>query len=196
MKILAFSDVHCDLAAAAAIVEAAAEADLVIGAGDFAQLHRGLEETMAAFKPIEDRAIFIPGNNETLEALTAATDALVLHGQSIDIDGTVIAGLGCAVPPLPPTPWGSFDMSEMDAEASLGPIKADILVTHSPPKGIVDQHASLGALGSVAVRGWIKDNQPDLVLCGHIHDCWGQSGEIGASKVYNLGPTVNWFDYE
>ncbi len=37
MKILAFSDVHCDHAACEALVAVAGQADLIIGAGDFAQ---------------------------------------------------------------------------------------------------------------------------------------------------------------
>ena len=53
MKILAFSDVHCDLGVCAALVAAAEAADLVIGAGDFARVHRGLAECMAALEPIE-----------------------------------------------------------------------------------------------------------------------------------------------
>ena len=195
MKILAFSDLHCDMDAAALIVDAAQKADLVIGVGDFAQIHNGLEETMAALSSINDRMICVPGNNETLEALKNATDALVLHGEVVDLDVVTVAGIGCAIPPLPPTPWGSFDMTEEDAEQTLLDMRsADILVTHSPPKGVVDKHAELGSLGSVAVRGWIKAHEPELVFCGHIHDCWGQSAEMGVSNIYNLGPTVNWFE--
>lgn len=195
MKILAFSDLHCDLEAAAVIVEAAKRADLVIGVGDFAQIHRGLEPTMDALSSINDRLVCVPGNNETLEALKGATDALVLHGEVVDLDVVTLAGIGCAIPPLPPTSWGSFDLSEQDAEEMLLEMRsADILVTHSPPKGIVDSHAELGSLGSVAVRGWIKEHEPELVFCGHIHDCWGQMGEMGMTNIHNLGPTVNWFE--
>lgn len=194
VKILAFSDLHCDMNAAALLVEAGQEADLVLGVGDFAQLHQGLEKTMEALAPLSDRAIYIPGNNETFEALRGATDALVIHGETVDIDGTLIAGIGCAIPPLPPTPWHSFDMDEAQAEAVLAPLKGDILITHSPPRGVVDEHATLGSLGSVAVRGWIIEHHPKLVLCGHIHDCWGQQGLIGDSPVHNLGPGVNWFE--
>ena len=35
MKILAFSDLHCDLEAAQRIVAASGPADVVVGAGDF-----------------------------------------------------------------------------------------------------------------------------------------------------------------
>lgn len=195
MKLLAFSDLHCDKAAAAALVDAAAIADLVIGAGDFASVHRGLARTMDAIRPFEDKAIYIPGNNETLDALQAATSAPVLHGGTLQVGGITIAGIGAAIPPLPPLPWKSWDLTEAEAEALLAPItKADILITHSPPQGIADRLDDGRRIGSTAVRRAIERLQPQYVFCGHIHGCWGEHGTIGASAIYNLGPSINWFE--
>ena len=70
----------------------------------------------------------------------------------------------------------------------------DILISHSPPKGVADR-GSLGAsLGSSAVRAAVERVQPNLCLCGHVHDSWGKSGFIGATAVHNLGPRANWFE--
>jgi Icc-related predicted phosphoesterase len=49
-------------------------------------------------------------------------------------------------------------------------------------------------VGSVAIRAAIERLQPQLAVCGHVHDSWGQTGTIGRTHVVNLGPTVNWFD--
>ena len=194
-RLLVFSDLHCDMAAAAALVDAAKDADLVIGAGDFAQMHDGLAETMAALEEIAGKALYIPGNNETVEALAGATTAQVIHGSVVDRVGLRIAGIGCAIPPLPPVPWNSCDMSEAEAANMLDRMdSADILVTHSPPYGVVDAHASLGSIGSKAVHAWVEFHQPEVVLCGHIHDCWGQEGVIGDAQVMNLGPGVTWVE--
>ena len=76
MKLLAFSDLHRDLGQAAQLVEMSAEADVVIGAGDFASVHEGLEETIAALAAIETPTVLVPGNNETEEALREASDEL------------------------------------------------------------------------------------------------------------------------
>ena len=46
MKILAFSDLHGSAKQARVIVEAAQEADLVIGAGDFCNARRNLSDAM------------------------------------------------------------------------------------------------------------------------------------------------------
>lgn len=195
MKILAFSDVHCDLDACRALVKAGADADLIIGAGDFAQRHDGLAETMAIMEPLAAKAIYVPGNNETTLALRAATSARVLHGEGALVNGIRIFGIGCAIPPLPPLPWVSYDLTEVEAKTILVTCETvDILISHSPPKGVVDRHISAGSIGSISVLDAIKRLQPRLVFCGHIHDCWGQTGKIDASQVANLGPTVNWFE--
>lgn len=197
MKILAFSDVHCDHAACEALVAAAAEADLVIGAGDFAQRREGLAETMAILEPIAAKAIYVAGNNETPEELRTVTSAEVLHGQLIERPGLKIYGLGGAIPELNITTFESFDITEAEAAPLLGVADgADIIVCHSPPKGLADVMASRGSMGSVEIRRAIERVQPRLMVCGHVHDCWGERGKIGQTKVANLGPGVNWIELE
>src|SRR3954454_7328917 len=102
MKILAFSDLHRDLGQAAALVEMSAGADVVLGAGDFASVHEGLEETIEALSGIQTPTVLVPGNNETDEALRAAAAswnaATVLHGEGVEIDGTAYFGLGAGIP--------------------------------------------------------------------------------------------------
>jgi predicted phosphodiesterase len=74
MRILAFSDLHCDLAQAARLVQRSREVDAVVCAGDLASVHSGLEETVEALRPIEVPTVLVPGNNETDAALRAACD--------------------------------------------------------------------------------------------------------------------------
>ena len=122
MKVLAFSDLHRDLGRAADLVEHSAEADLVIGAGDFASIHEGLEETIDALAAITTPTVLVPGNNETEAALREAAAgwyaASVLHGGSAEIDGVTFFGLGAGIPV---TPWDwSFDLDEDEAAEALG----------------------------------------------------------------------------
>ena len=113
MRVLAFSDLHRDLDQAARLVEWSADADLVIGAGDFASIHEGLGEAIAALVEIEAPTLLVPGNNETDEALREAARswpaAGVLHGEGAEVGGIPFFGLGAGVPI---TPWDwSFDLS-------------------------------------------------------------------------------------
>jgi len=193
-RILAFSDMHMSRRCAAEIRAAAAEADLVIGAGDFCNGRQGLEEAMELLWTLEDKAVYVPGNAESAEELRAATGATMLHGEGIERAGLAIFGLGYAVPVTPFGSW-SCDLTEAEAAEMLAKMMAaDILVSHSPPKGVADRASSGASLGSSAVRAAVERVQPRLCLCGHIHDSWGRSGFIGRTQVHNLGPHPNWFE--
>lgn len=195
MRLLAFSDLHLDTAAADALIQTGAAADLILGVGDFASMHKGLEGIMAHLAPLAEKAIYVPGNNETETALRAATDATVLHGEAVT-RGLSIVGLGGAVPPLPPqVPWPSFDLTEDTAAEMLAPLRGDLLLSHAPAKGVVDEIKGGTSLGSTAVRDWVAEHQPRLMLCGHIHDSWGQEGQIGETRVLNLGPKGAMIDW-
>jgi uncharacterized protein len=194
MRLLAFSDIHRDLRQAARIAERAREVDVVLAAGDFASVHRGLEELIDILVVIETPTILVPGNNETEDALREACGgwraAQVLHGEGTEIDGVPFFGLGGGVPETP-WPW-SFDLSEHEAEQQLAACpEGAVLVVHSPPKGHVDGKRHLG---SEAILRTIEDKQPRLAVCGHIHESWGATSQIGPTKIANLGPSGTWFE--
>ncbi|MEL7279847.1 MAG: metallophosphoesterase family protein [Pseudomonadota bacterium] len=198
MKVLAFSDLHLSKARAAALVEASLDADLVIGAGDFCNMRERLTEAMGLVAGIEAPFVVVPGNCESAEELRAAAKPgmIVLHGEAADVDGVALFGLGYGVPVTPFGAW-SCDLTEEDAAEMLSPCEnADIMVFHSPPKGIADVTSTGLSVGSTAIRDAIARVQPKLALCGHIHDAWGERGRIDATEVVNLGPDVNWFEIE
>ena len=193
MKLLAFSDLHRDLDAAADLVASSGVADVVIGAGDFGSVHEGVRETIAALATITTPTLLVPGNNETEEELRAAVAesgwdaATVLHGGGASIGGVEFYGLGAGVPT---TPWDwSFDLTEDEAAARLADCpQGAVLIVHSPPRGHCDRSAAGEHLGSVAILATIEMKQPPLVVCGHIHEAWGDRSEIDGTTIANLGP--------
>ncbi len=196
MKILAFSDLHMARNRAVDLVAASAEADLVIGAGDYCNMRQGLDEAMAMLSGIAAPMVLVPGNAESAEELAdAVPDGVhVLHGSGMTVDGLRLFGLGYGVPVTPFGDW-SCDMTEGDATEMLARcVGTDILIAHSPPKGYGDKTSQGLSVGSTAIRNAIERIQPALVLGGHIHDSWGYRGSIGRSQVANLGPQVNWFE--
>jgi Icc-related predicted phosphoesterase len=197
VKLLAFSDLHRDLDQAARLVEMAGGADAVIGAGDFASVHEGLEETIDALAAIEAPTVLVPGNNETDEALRAAAEgwqaATVLHGESVTVDGVEFFGLGAGIPV---TPWDwSFDLDDERASSMLAGCPSDaILVLHSPPRGHCDTNGGGDHFGSQALLTAIEAASPRLAVCGHIHESWGCRSRIGETPLRNLGPGGTWLE--
>jgi uncharacterized protein len=196
VKLLAFSDLHCDLRQAARLVDASADADVVVAVGDLASVHSGLEQTVEALRAIETPVVVVPGNNETDDALRAACEgwdsALVLHGEAADVAGTTWFGLGGGIPV---TPWDwSFDLDEDEAARALEALpEGAVLAVHSPPHGHVDESRGRH-LGSRAVLEAIEHRRPELVLCGHIHESWGRESRVGEARVVNLGPEGRAFE--
>lgn len=197
MKILAFSDLHRDLEQGARLVEMSAEADVVIGAGDFASVHEGLEETIGALAGIEKPTVLVPGNNETADALRAAAGdwgaATVLHGEVTTIDGVEFFGLGAGIPV---TPWDwSFDLDDEAATEMLAPCpEGAVLVLHSPPRNHCDSAGDGTSFGSPALLRAIEEKQPRLAVCGHIHESWGCKSQVGPTQIRNLGPKGTWLE--
>jgi len=197
VKLLAFSDLHRDLSQAAELVEMSAGADVVIGAGDFASVHEGLEETIEALSAIAKPTVLVPGNNETDEALREAaagwSAATVLHGSGTTIDGAEFFGIGAGIPV---TPWEwSFDLDEDDAGAMLSSCPENaVLVLHSPPLGHCDANGAGDSFGSAALLQAIETKTPRLAVCGHIHESWGCESRVGGTPVHNLGPKGTWLE--
>ena len=192
MKILCFSDLHRDQDAAKRLVTMAETADVVIGAGDFANRHEGAADSLDILSQIDLPAVLVPGNGETLEELQAAAatwkSATVLHGQGCVIGGVPFWGVGGGIPVTPFGDW-SYDFSEEEAKPLLdGTPSGGVLVVHSPPIDTVD-HDSHGLIrGSRAIRDAAESKKPQLIVCGHIHSDWGRQVNLGPTRILNAGP--------
>ncbi|MEM7343140.1 MAG: metallophosphoesterase [Chloroflexota bacterium] len=193
MKLLLFSDLHSDTQYADQLVEQAKHADILVGAGDFGNVRRGLNLTIDRLKQSHKPAILVPGNSESTEELIHACrdwpQAHVLHGTGVNVSGVEFFGIGGGIPVTPFGAW-SYDFTEEDATKLLAncPSTCEVLVSHSPPKGALDQSSRGQSLGSVAVRAVVDQNKPNLVVCGHIHASAGQSMRVGTTTVINAGP--------
>jgi Icc-related predicted phosphoesterase len=173
MNLLLFSDLHTDLAATRLIADRARRADLLIGAGDFCNAHRGLSRCLDILRGCGKPAVLVAGNNETTDELLVACrgwpDAHVLHGSSVTLHGVTFFGIGGGIPVTPFGSW-SYDFTEEQAMKLLADCPPGcVLVSHSSPHGAVDRSSSGQSLGSVAVRQAIERVAPMLVVCGHIH---------------------------
>ena len=192
MKLLVFSDLHNDFRTASKLVELSNSVDVVVGAGDFCVARLGLKKIIKPLSAIIKPTVLVPGNSESNEELLQACrswkSARVLHGSRITIDEVTFFGIGGGIPVTPFGSW-SYDFSEDEAYGFLRDCPSGgVLVSHSPPAGVLDVSSDGRSLGSQAVRETILIKKPNLVVCGHIHASAGQIDRIGETTVINAGP--------
>ena len=192
MRLLLFSDIHCDRGACDRLVTAAKDVDVVIGAGDFCTMRRELDAPIGILRQIDKPTVLVPGNAESFDELRDACQdwpaARVLHGSQTSIDSLVFYGIGGGIPVTPFGSW-SYDFTEEQATGLLAACPSEcVLVSHSPPKGILDASTTGENLGSESVRAAVVEKRPQLVVCGHIHGCSGRSDRLGDCTVINAGP--------
>ena len=61
-----------------------------------------------------------------------------------------------------------------------------IVMVHQPPRNSRDKIYSGEHTGCISLHRFIEEFQPDLALCGHIHEDWGED-HIGRTIVVNVG---------
>lgn len=118
--------------------------------------------------------IFVPGNHELSFDLNQAEDIIkqfeeagitVLQDAVEDCDGIIIGSIS-----------GNARIADKDIPNDL-----DILVTHYPPYGILDQE-----LGSPEILNFLLKAKPKYHLFGHIHATEGQSFQLGETTCQNI----------
>ncbi len=81
----------------------------------------------------------------------------------------------------------SFEEKEIDELFStIDTLEGGILLTHSPPYGILDKLEGLPHIGSASIASGIKKTNPRIVLCGHFHELYSKT-TIYNSTIFNPG---------
>ncbi|HEV8539131.1 MAG TPA: metallophosphoesterase [Bacteroidota bacterium] len=197
MKILALTDIHGAYGRAAEIIKKES-ADVVIIGGDLTTLGsvREAGEAIRRFQEYSPCVLCVAGNMDSPQH----DDLFVRLNVSINGRGAVIDKIGffgaSAAPHSPlHTPY-EISEEELSARILQGynqvrDAARKVFVPHAPPYGTkVDIVHSGIHVGSTAVRDFIEDAEPDIVVCGHIHEGRGQDA-IGKSRIVNCGATAN-----
>ena len=154
--------------------------DILIHAGDFTMNSRSAEKLIDFNEwlgelPHADRVV-IPGNHDSVveDASRRAliTNATLLINASVEIIG--LKFWGSPATPLLGEAFGVVSDTARAKVYSLIPADTDILVTHGPPYGILDQ-----APGSDRHEGChqlfaaVQTLKPMLHVFGHVHGAYG-----------------------
>jgi uncharacterized protein len=194
MRILAFTDIHGAVTALESILAAEPPADVVLLGGDLTTFGNAVdvEDTIHAVRNVCPR-VFAVGGNMDPRVLEKTMSEL---GVSLDGRGVMygdVGFFGISGAPLSPlrTPH-ELPEEELLAAAErgwldLGQARVRILVSHAPPHDTeVDRLRSGEHVGSTAVRAFVDKYQPDVVICGHIHESFGATS-IGKTRIVNCG---------
>ena len=174
LSIFAFSDTHgChrDL-------RVPEKTDILICAGDAVEdnlLGDEYDDFIEWFSSFPAKwKLFVPGNHELsfelgqsekIEKAMSEKGIQVLQNAVYDCDGVII---------------GSIDADSSIADENI-PTDLDILVTHYPPYGILDDD-----MGSTEILNFVIKSQPSLHLFGHIHSAKGQKYQFGKTLCINI----------
>jgi len=173
-SIFAFSDTHGNHRR----LQVPEDADIIICAGDAVEDNlKGYEyeDFISWFGALPPKwKLFVPGNHElsfsrsryqTIVQKFEAAGIIVLQDAVEDRDGVVI---------------GAISRDARIADEDI-PDDIDILVTHWPPYGILDND-----LGSLDILNFVLKAQPKWHLFGHIHETEGQQFQLGSTICLNI----------
>lgn len=162
------------------------DVDMIIHAGDSAHAKIPAINHNAQLNFIEWYAslpfrfkIYVPGNHNTSEYMISEqiyddNNIIRLIHSSITIDGINI--FGSAYTPTYGTGWAyNIDRHKLDKYWDQIPKNTDILITHGPPKGILDLTYATNTLteqvGCKALRNHVLGRvEPNYHIFGHVHD--------------------------
>ena len=194
MKILACTDIHSSYKKVEEILSRVS-ADVVVIGGDITTYGTPAEarRVIDAWKRLGRPLLAVAGNmdsagiDETLEAAGVS-----INGRGVKIGD--VGFFGVSASPFSPlnTPYEiSEEEIAMRIEAGYHGVKdakVKVFVPHAPPHNTKVDKVFMGMhVGSKSVRTFIEHEQPDVVICGHIHEARGQD-TIGKSKIVNCGP--------
>jgi Icc-related predicted phosphoesterase len=176
-------------------IEVPPDIDLVIHAGDAGTSKNPTlceEDLRIGLKwlnelPIKDK-VYVPGNHDTaLEAglidLMEYENIYFLLHESIVIDGIHIFG-------SPYTPhfnnW-AYNVAPKNLKRTWEniPTGVDILITHGPPKGILDRCQDGYKAGCEELKLKVQEIKPKIHIFGHIHECGGLHNRIDGTHYIN-----------
>jgi len=194
MNIVAIADIHGRTDYPKETTAELRKADLVLIAGDITNFGDSddAEQVLERLASANKRIVAVPGNCDRLgvnQTLTAKT--MNLHSVSISIGSVALYGIGgCSKTPFhTPQEYSEKEISQiLNNLAVPKEAQTHILVSHAPPHNTKLDKVLIGFhVGSKAVRKFIEDSQPDLVVCGHIHEARG-ADRIGKTLIINPGP--------
>lgn len=197
MRMVCITDLHGDPTALDRILSDAGPADVVLLGGDITNFGTPNAAEFLVQRAMHHcpQVLAVAGNCDS----AAIDERLANLGVSLFGRGVMLQGVGFyGVSAMPPWTGTMYELSEGEIAASLAlgrgqltQLQREVVLSHTPPRGTPLDRTRRGEhVGSVAVRQFIEQVQPALVLCGHIHEARGID-QLGGTTIVNCGPAFD-----
>lgn len=173
--------------------------DLLIHSGDLT--FRGELDKIRCFldwfeKQPAKYKVFIAGNHDwafekdpgVMKAILSMYNVIYLENDRIELEGLKLWG-------SPVTPWfcdWAFNKArggEINRYWDMIPEDTDLLITHGPPYGILDNVLGSGSVGCEDLMNRVLHIKPQVHLFGHIHGNYGLAVKNGT--LFSNGSSLN-----
>lgn len=172
--------------------------DIVIHSGDFSNYHDLFRNTDETLDFIEwyagisiSNKILVAGNHDAMAYHNGSEFRKLCEDKGItylENEGVNVLGVNIWGSPFTPTFGTWYFMKDSDMFKGFYdtvPLDTDILVTHGPPKGILDQGYSSGNITINCGCEYLKESilsrlKPKLSLFGHMHN----NNKLKNSRVF------------
>lgn len=187
MKIVCISDTHMRN------IDSIPEGDVLVHSGDFAisrNTRRDLLEFADWFLSLPHKhKVFIPGNHDWVFEFDEESARRALKGVHILInEHVIIEGVKFYGTPYQPIfyDW-AFNKKYYELLEAFDkiPSDTDVLITHTPPYGILDEVArdNAGSVGCKALRNRVDSLNLSAHIFGHVHESYGIIEKRGTTFV-------------
>lgn len=187
------------------------EADILVHSGDYSFQNKYstleerikelqiLNEQLKNYKKKFKKIIYVPGNHDFIFELEEKKARIILNEAAVLIDeGLEFEGIRFyGTPSQPPFCNWAFNHSiEIRQEKYKNiPSNTDVLITHCPPYGILDELQNPkppeynSHVGCLILKKELKRIKPKVHLFGHIHEAYGMKKIKGIT--YSNGSIMN-----
>jgi Icc-related predicted phosphoesterase len=191
-------DVHDRPEAVPRVLAETGPVDVLVVGGDITTFGTpdDAERAIELWRPLVRHLFAVAGNCDSAAIDVRLADLGVsIHGRGSAVDGVGFAGAsGSPFTPLHTPhelPDDEFARHAATGLAAIQESRVRILCPHAPPHGTACDRLRTGEhVGSAALRELIEREQPDLVLCGHIHESRAID-DLGPTRVVNPGPVAS-----
>jgi Icc-related predicted phosphoesterase len=195
MRLAYVVDVHGAWQSVPDALAAIGEVDLLVVGGDLTTGGTAdeAERAIESWRPLAPRLLALAGNMDSAEIDARLAElGVALDGRGVVVGDVGLFGVsGAQISPLR-TPYELAD-PELERRIASGfaaveTCRVKLFCPHAPPAGTAcDRLGSGEHVGSSVIRAFVEREQPDLVLCGHIHESRAVDA-IGRSTIANPGP--------